>query len=122
MTKEIKDLRKRVDRLLSNQQTPPDTAIDILFAFDRAVELSRSKAEDDTCQTIMATIESMANGLQGVQRCRVCGCTDDDCSGCIDRTGHRCHWIEKDLCSACSGYAPAGSTGPLLQTEDKHHD
>lgn len=34
-------------------------------------------------------------------RCRVCGCTDDDCSGCIERTGEPCMWFEPDLCSAC---------------------
>ena len=40
----------------------------------------------------------------GAQRkCRVCGCTDADCSGCIERTGEPCHWIEADLCSACEG-------------------
>ena len=38
-----------------------------------------------------------------VRRCRVCGCTDDDCSRCIERTGEPCHWIEPDLCSACVG-------------------
>jgi hypothetical protein len=34
--------------------------------------------------------------------CRVCGCTDDDCSGCIAKTGQPCHWVESDLCSACA--------------------
>lgn len=33
--------------------------------------------------------------------CRVCGCTDADCSECIARTGQPCSWIESDLCSAC---------------------
>lgn len=33
--------------------------------------------------------------------CRVCGCTDWDCSGCIARTGYACYWAEPDLCSAC---------------------
>lgn len=33
--------------------------------------------------------------------CRICGCTDDDCSQCIEKTGDACHWIEEDLCSAC---------------------
>lgn len=33
--------------------------------------------------------------------CRKCGCTDLDCSGCIERTGAPCHWVEPDLCSAC---------------------
>lgn len=36
-----------------------------------------------------------------LRRCRVCGCTDDNCTQCIQRTGHPCHWIASDLCSAC---------------------
>ncbi len=34
--------------------------------------------------------------------CRVCGCIDTDCSGCFDRTGEPCYWVEPDLCSACA--------------------
>lgn len=34
--------------------------------------------------------------------CRGCGCTDQDCSQCIARTGRPCTWIEADLCSACA--------------------
>lgn len=37
------------------------------------------------------------------QKCRVCGCTEQDCKGCIERTGEACHWVEPDLCSACTG-------------------
>jgi hypothetical protein len=33
--------------------------------------------------------------------CRVCGCTDNDCRRCIERTGLPCWWIEPGLCSAC---------------------
>jgi hypothetical protein len=33
--------------------------------------------------------------------CRVCGCTDDNCTACINRTGVACYWFEPDLCSAC---------------------
>jgi len=36
-----------------------------------------------------------------VRRCRICGCTDDDCRQCIEKTGKPCHWVEPDLCSAC---------------------
>ena len=40
-----------------------------------------------------------------VRQCRVCECTDADCSGCIERTGEPCHWVGVDLCSACAaGY------------------
>lgn len=38
-----------------------------------------------------------------VRTCRGCGCTDDDCSQCIKKTGQPCHWVEEDLCSACLG-------------------
>jgi hypothetical protein len=43
------------------------------------------------------------NMVAAIPRCRSCGCTDDDCSGCIARTGEPCHWIEGDLSSACAG-------------------
>lgn len=36
-----------------------------------------------------------------LRTCRGCGCTDDDCSQCIERTGEPCSWVAKDLCSAC---------------------
>ena len=35
--------------------------------------------------------------------CRLCGCTDTDCRGCVERTGMTCLWVEEDLCSACEG-------------------
>jgi len=41
--------------------------------------------------------------LDTVRRCRVCGCTDDDCRQCIEKTGEPCYWVEEDLCSACAG-------------------
>lgn len=36
-----------------------------------------------------------------VRTCRKCGCTEANCSGCVERTGRPCHWVEADLCSAC---------------------
>lgn len=45
-------------------------------------------------------VEEPANTT--LRRCRVCGCTDDDCSQCIEKTGEPCHWVEADLCSACA--------------------
>jgi hypothetical protein len=36
-----------------------------------------------------------------VRSCRHCGCTDDDCSQCIQRTGGPCYWVSADECSAC---------------------
>lgn len=36
--------------------------------------------------------------------CVMCGCTDLDCSGCIEKTGRACAWLdpEEKLCSACA--------------------
>lgn len=34
--------------------------------------------------------------------CRTCGCTEGDCSACIEKTGAPCFWVERDLCSACA--------------------
>lgn len=36
-----------------------------------------------------------------VRSCRICGCTQNDCRQCIEKTGEPCHWVEEDLCSAC---------------------
>ena len=52
----------------------------------------------------------MARNRRGgfrVAACRQCGCTDADCSGCIERTGFACYWVEADLCSACVESTPA---------------
>lgn len=52
----------------------------------------------------------------GRQRCRACGCTEEDCSACAEQTGEPCGWIEPDLCSACALPQGAGeaddSAGP----------
>lgn len=47
------------------------------------------------------------------QKCRICGCTDEDCSQCIEKTGRPCTWVfesalrspavfDAPLCSACA--------------------
>jgi hypothetical protein len=37
-------------------------------------------------------------------RCRVCGCTDKDCTECVAATGEPCWWIDSShtLCSRCA--------------------
>lgn len=35
-------------------------------------------------------------------KCKVCGCTDDDCRQCIESQGFPCSWVEDDLCSRCA--------------------
>lgn len=40
---------------------------------------------------------------QPVGQCRVCRCTEADCTVCVERTGEPCEWTSpaQDLCSAC---------------------
>jgi hypothetical protein len=38
------------------------------------------------------------------ESCRVCGCTDEDCSWCITLTGDPCAWEQPGLCTACASY------------------
>lgn len=53
-----------------------------------------------------------------VRKCRVCGCTDNDCSQCIEKTGRPCTWAESDLCSACVEPRPIGrATGIMFPPE-----
>lgn len=44
--------------------------------------------------------------MRGV--CNVCGCTDNDCSQCIEATGQPCHWEDNthELCSRCAAQEP----------------
>jgi hypothetical protein len=44
----------------------------------------------------------MAECVETVRKCRICGCADDDCHQCIEKTGEPCFWVEEDLCSACA--------------------
>jgi hypothetical protein len=39
--------------------------------------------------------------LVEVRMCRECGCTDFDCSQCIEKDGFPCYWVEENLCSSC---------------------
>lgn len=38
--------------------------------------------------------------------CKTCGCSQNDCSQCIERTGYPCSWAtsDEDECSACQHY------------------
>ncbi len=43
--------------------------------------------------------------LGKTRMCRSCGCTEKDCTQCVNRTGSPCSWIGRDLCSACDPFA-----------------
>lgn len=47
-------------------------------------------------------IERAKEWVNAVPTCRICKCTTYNCIQCIEKTGSPCHWVEKDLCSACA--------------------
>jgi hypothetical protein len=57
---------------------------------------------------------------EGEQRCRVCGCTEQDCRQCIEKTGQPCSWVEgePDLCTACAEQEDA-ELGAAMNAEDR---
>lgn len=60
-------------------------------------------AEGDEPDVLVAP-DGVPMGCGAVRRCRVCGCTDDDCRRCINVTGAPCSWVgdDEDLCSRCA--------------------
>ncbi len=58
--------------------------------------------------------EARATVARSQRVCRRCGCTDADCSGCIERTGAPCHWVADDLCSACVGLTLPAEMTPAI--------
>lgn len=72
----------------------------------KLAELERT--EGDLAVAIReATTAGRALAAAGVTWCRECGCTDNDCSRCIERTGSPCAWVDpwhagsSNLCTAC---------------------
>ncbi len=69
----------------------------------------------DTARLIDLTNDLEAYTAPDVRSCRVCGCTDDDCSQCIEATGGPCTWVNEDhtLCSRCE--PPMGNKAWVLE-------
>lgn len=81
----------------------------------RAVELGRHTRDRREARQHLANLRTLRRigqvrplpeDAEPVDTCRECGCTDDDCHGCIERTGLPCQWVQRDLCSACAGDQP----------------
>ena len=76
------------------------------FDVDRTALLKEVKAEAGNPKSKPSPDTEDADGPDdeaevAVQKCRVCGCAEDDCSQCVEKTGKPCSWAEADLCSAC---------------------
>ena len=62
--------------------------------------LDQGRPSVEQCQR---KLDGYANLRGWIRACRLCGCTDDDCSVCVARTGEPCYWVRDGVCSACFG-------------------
>jgi ParB family chromosome partitioning protein len=72
------------------------------FAKRHGVDCKRA-IEDAKAAAKSATPPPAKKGKKSERTCRVCGCTENDCAQCIEKTGEPCTWVAEDLCSACVG-------------------
>lgn len=56
----------------------------------------------DAADWVRETQELLRTVVPVTDECSVCGCTDEDCSQCVERTGLPCYWAQPGLCSACA--------------------
>jgi hypothetical protein len=64
---------------------------------------SRKKIGQSNGRRLMQSTQTRPREKPAGGKCKVCGCTEADCRGCIKRTGRPCSWVSaaRDLCSAC---------------------
>ena len=90
------------------------TLVDVAPRHSADCECMRCLAEQDLPEEVRNAVEAKRSHGE-LRSCRVCGCTDDDCMGCVERTGEPCTWVDEDLCSACVGDAIATYATPELE-------
>lgn len=74
---------------------------------------------------VLANLVAIADGatIDHPRLCRICACSDfDACDGRHQLTPHHrpdaCHWVERDLCSACAGGEPPHACDPVAANSD----
>lgn len=86
-TKNIPDEMKKTDPELKSDEVNMTSSV---TSWDKAVEPA------NMAESVTPALPLLAEEPKPERKCRVCGCTDD--KSCEEG----CHWVEKDLCSACA--------------------
>ncbi len=83
-----------------------------IFAGSAGLSLSARRPGDEALPNHLLRVRSRtAETTAPPASCRLCGCTERDCRGCVERTGAPCSWTEEPgadrlgLCSACAAQA-----------------
>lgn len=64
-------------------------------------KVNQKAAEKEVRAELAGGKKAKAKKPAAAGTCRVCGCTEDDCRQCVEKTGRTCYWVEPGLCSAC---------------------
>lgn len=99
-TKTVYVEKESVDRLLKQQEKNILEELNT-FLEKELKEISYAKSENFVIDEGVLKINKCDK-----MKCKICGCTDEDCRQCIEKTGHPCHWVAPNLCSACEGETP----------------
>ncbi len=62
---------------------------------------------EDDIRTVKPTFKPRLRAFY--TKCRVCGCTNDDCRQCVLASGRACSWVAPYLCSRCYEEQKGGS-------------
>jgi hypothetical protein len=84
-----------------------------------AIEQAGLRSEESCKLFALADAAAAFDELQFEQRCRVCGCTQNNCERCVEKTGGSCCWVEDDLCSACA--TDLAAKAPRRKSKGAHH-
>jgi len=93
-----------------------------------AADVIQQQADRTTDPVVKKRLRRMVKDLNGEApsgKCQLCGCTEQDCRNCFERTGQPCSWTSpaKDLCTACLPLLEADlgvlylSQGPAVRSE-----
>lgn len=93
------------------------STIDRLCLIGLVEEVDTTRDDDSrTCDVSYRALvpNSVAQGIDRAKAkgvCKRCGCTEEDCTGCVMRGGLPCSWATEamDLCTNCVGIVPVRS-------------
>lgn len=115
ITSDHKNITHEVHAYIYQKNLNIATSPFITHKFEMDQSNALNKAIEDTKKIIDHAVTHIIAGYSKERTCRVCGCTEDDCSQCIEKTGNPCHWIEQGLCSACQEEKPAATTNKKIE-------
>lgn len=97
----LEDIRERFDRLYDLADAQKQTLIALAME-----KCGGCKVEDEFCKVSLCWAVQYGGG-KNIElapepwKCKECGCTDANCSQCVESSGKPCRWVGPNRCSRC---------------------